>query len=450
MKKPDLFDGKLKEELRRKAPLADRMRPKNMEEFLGQRHILSEDSALRQAILAGKVSSLILWGPPGSGKTSLAHVIAHHTKSHFISFSAVLSGVKEIKRVLKEAEDQMKYFGRKTILFVDEIHRFNRVQQDVFLGPIEKGILILIGATTENPSFSLCSPLLSRVKVVLLNPLQEEDIMELLRRGLTDRERGLGLPSSVIGEEELLYISRFAQGDARKALNVLEELAEILIFKEGKTSITMEAIQKVLQRKELLYDKSGEEHYNLISAFIKSLRGSDPDGALYWLARMLEAGEDPLFILRRMVIFASEDIGNADPMALGLAIAAKDAYEFIGMPEGFLPLSQATIYLATAKKSNASYRAYLKAQNDVKTLGYLPVPLHLRNAPTKLMEEEGYGKGYKYPHDFEGNIVEQEYLPSKLIGQTYYSPTENGYEKIIKERIEQWRRSREVKKPLPQ
>lgn len=446
MKKPDLFEGKLKEELRKKAPLADRMRPRNISEFLGQKHILAEDSPLRQVILAGKGSSFILWGPPGSGKTSLAHVIAHHTKSHFISFSAVLSGVKEIKEVLKEAEDQLKFFGRKTILFVDEIHRFNRVQQDVFLGPIEKGVLTLIGATTENPSFSLCGPLLSRVKVVLLKPLEEGDIMELLKKGLTDKERGLGLPASVLGEEEMLYISRFAQGDARRAFNILEELAEKLPLKEGK--ITIEDIQKVLQRKDLLYDKSGEEHYNLISAFIKSLRGSDPDGALYWLARMLEAGEDPLFILRRMVIFASEDIGNADPMALTLAIAAKDAFEFVGMPEGFLPLSQATTYLATTLKSNASYKAYIKAQDDVKALGYLPVPLHLRNASTRLMKEEGYGKGYKYPHDFEGSIVEQEYLPPKLAGRTYYCPTDNGCEKIIKERIEHWKKNREGKKSL--
>lgn len=421
-------------------PLADRMRPRNIEEFVGQDHLLGEGKVLRVAIETDKVSSLILWGPPGSGKTSLAYLIAKYTNSQFISFSAVTSGIKEIKEVIKSAEDQLQFFRRKTILFIDEIHRFNRVQQDAFLPYVEKGTIILIGATTENPSFEINSPLLSRCTVYTLNPLTEEQLEQIMNRALLDKERGLGEYLVSVEEEAKKYIINLANGDARAVLNTLE-VAAMLAKPDsyGKRKITLAIAQEAIQKRVLLYDKGGEEHYNLISALHKSLRGSDPDAALYWLARMLEAGEDPLYIARRLIRFASEDIGNADPQALSLAIAAKDAVDFVGLPEADLALAQAVIYLACAPKSNAVYTAYLSAKEDVKKTIAEPVPLHIRNAPTNLMAQLGYGEGYKYPHNYPNHFVNQEYFPPNLKGRIYYYPTNQGKEAEISRRLANWR-----------
>lgn len=417
------------------APLADRMRPKSLEEFVGQGHIVDKGRFLRTAIESDKIPSIILWGPPGSGKTTLAHVIANATGSHFVFFSAVLGGVKEIRDIVKEAEIEFKR-GRKTILFVDEIHRFNKGQQDAFLPYVEKGVIALIGATTENPSFEVNAPLLSRCRVLVLKPLIENDLTTILKKAIEDKERGVGSLNLQVSPEAIDHIIKASHGDARTALNALEIAAEASKADEkGVRKIDLKDAEEALQRKALLYDKGGEEHYNVISAFIKSMRGSDPDAALYWMARMLEAGEDPLFVARRMVIFASEDVGNADPQAISVAIAAFQAFHFLGMPEGWIPLAQAATYLATAPKSNASYLGYKAAKEDAVSRGPLPVPLHIRNAPTKLMKEIGYGKGYKYPHDF-GGYVKETYLPDELKGKVYYNPKENGYEKTIKERLE--------------
>lgn len=417
------------------APLADRMRPKSLEEFVGQGHIVDKGRFLRTAIESDKIPSIILWGPPGSGKTTLAHVIANATGSHFVFFSAVLGGVKEIRDIVKEAEIEFKR-GRKTILFVDEIHRFNKGQQDAFLPYVEKGVIALIGATTENPSFEVNAPLLSRCRVLVLKPLIENDLTTILKKAIEDKERGVGSLNLQVSLEAIDHIIKASHGDARTALNALEIAAEASKADEkGVRKIDLKDAEEALQRKALLYDKGGEEHYNVISAFIKSMRGSDPDAALYWMARMLEAGEDPLFVARRMVIFASEDVGNADPHAISVAIAAFQAFHFLGMPEGWIPLAQAATYLATAPKSNASYLGYKAAKEDAVSRGPLPVPLHIRNAPTKLMKEIGYGKGYKYPHDF-GGYVKETYLPDELKGKVYYNPKENGYEKTIKERLE--------------
>ncbi|MBI5287276.1 MAG: replication-associated recombination protein A [Deltaproteobacteria bacterium] len=408
-------------------PLADRMRPRSMEEFIGQYHLIGDGKILKGFIEKKEMPSIILWGPPGTGKTTLAYIIANAMGAHFVSFSAVLSGVKEIREVIEEAKAQLKYYNRKTILFVDEIHRFNKAQQDAFLHHVEDGTITLIGATTENPSFEVNRPLLSRCKVLVLEQLSEEDLKTILQRALVDKERGLGNLAIKLEEGVLEFLAGNSHGDARVTLNALEATAIITQpDKDGSYHITITTAQEAMQRKTLLYDKAGEEHYNIISAFIKSLRGSDPDAALYWLARMLEAGEDPLFIARRMVIFASEDIGNADPRALSVAIDAKDAVDFVGMPEGWIPLAQAATYLATAPKSNASYAAYLEALEDVKKHGHLPVPFHTRNAPTGLMKGLGYGKGYKYPHNYEGGVVKQDYLPEKLEGRRYYKPTDRG------------------------
>jgi putative ATPase len=443
----DLFDKRGKELFKREAPLADRMRPQTLDEFVGQDHLLGQGKVLRQAIESDLLPSMILWGPPGSGKTTLAMIIASTTGAQFLAFSAVLSGVKEIKEVIHEAEEEWKYNKRRTILFVDEIHRFNKAQQDAFLPHVERGTIILIGATTENPSFEVISPLLSRTKVFTLHALTEEEIELVLHRGLTEKERGLGQYTAVIESEVFKGICLIANGDARVALNTLEMI--VLTAppdQKGTRHIKKEDLEDVLQKKAFLYDKSGEEHYNLISALHKSLRGSDPDAALYWLGRMLEAGEDPLYIARRMIRFASEDIGNADPQALQVAVTAMNAFHFIGPPEGDLALAQAAVYLATAPKSNAIYTAYQGVQRDIRELENMPVPLHIRNPVTTLMKDMGYGKDYKYPHDYPEHFVEEEYLPDNLKGKTYYHPTEQGFEKEIKKRLEAWRRKKGEKK----
>jgi putative ATPase len=446
-KQSDLFDRKGRELFEREAPVADRIRPRTLEEFVGQEHILGQGKVLRQAIETDHLPSMILWGPPGSGKTTLAMIIASTTGAQFMAFSAVLAGVKEIKEVVKEAGEEWKYRKRRTILFVDEIHRFNKAQQDAFLPHVEKGTIILIGATTENPSFEVISPLLSRTKVFTLNPLTEEEVEVILNRGLTDKERGLGKYPTMIEPEVIKGICRLANGDARIGLNTLEMLVLTTSpNSKGFRHVKKEDLKEVLQRKTFLYDKSGEEHYNLISAFHKSLRGSDPDAALYWLGRMLESGEDPLYIARRMIRFASEDVGNADPQALQVTVSAMEAFHFIGLPEGDLALAQAAVYLATAPKSNAIYTAYQRVRKDVRELENMPVPLHIRNAPTSLMEDLGYGKGYQYPHDFPDHFVEEEYLPENLKGRIYYHPSDQGFEREIKKRLEGWRRQKNEKK----
>ena len=446
-KQTELFRKKETEVFGREAPLADRMRPRTLSEFVGQDQLLGQGKVLRQAIESDHLPSMILWGPPGSGKTTLAMIIASTTGAQFLAFSAVLSGVKEIKEVIQEAEEEWKYNKRRTILFVDEIHRFNKAQQDAFLPHVERGTIILIGATTENPSFEVISPLLSRTKVFTLQSLKEEEIELILSRALTDREKGLGKYQTAIEPEVVKGICQLANGDARAALNTLEMLVLTTSpDEEGIRQVKKEDLKDVLQRKAYLYDKSGEEHYNLISALHKSLRGSDPDAALYWLGRMLEAGEDPLYIARRMIRFASEDVGMADPQALQVSVAAQQAFHFVGLPEGNLALAQAAVYLATAPKSNALYTAFQRVQKDVRETENMPVPLHIRNAPTKLMEDLGYGKDYKYPHDYPDHFVEEEYLPENLKGRTYYHPTEQGFEKEIKRRWEYWRRKKNEKK----
>ncbi len=422
------------------SPLADRMRPRSLDEFVGQEHILGTGSLLRTAIEQGTVGSLILWGPPGAGKTTLAHIIARSAAFHFVAFSAVTSGIKEIKKVIEESRAQRGLSSRKTLLFVDEIHRFNKAQQDAFLPHIEQGTITFIGATTENPSFEVVAPLLSRSQVVVLKALTEDGLLVILQRALSDRERGLGNIPLQMEPEALLHIARSAHGDARVALNVLEMLSNtVSSATPTDTVIGLAQAEEALRNKALLYDKGGEEHYNLISALHKSMRGSDPDAALYWLGRMLEAGEDPLYLARRMVRFASEDIGNADPQALQVALAAMEAFHFIGLPEGKLALAQAAIYLATAPKSNAVYTAYAAAAADIRREGALPVPLHIRNAPTGLMKDLGYGSGYQYAHSHPQAYVPQEYFPDKLKGRIYYRPSDRGFEKIIARRLSWWR-----------
>jgi putative ATPase len=428
----------------RTRPLADRMRPRTLEEFVGQEHLLALGKPLRTQIERDDTGSLIFWGPPGTGKTTLAQIIARMTKAEFIEFSAVLTGIKEIKQVMADAE-RAKQYGTRTIVFIDEIHRFNKAQQDAFLPHVEKGNIRLIGATTENPSFEIISALLSRCRVYVLKPLTEQQIVLLLKRALADEERGLGEMKLLASDVVLEKIASYSSGDARSAYNVLEVAASLAQGRAGKeigAEITDDIVQDALQKRVLLYDKAGEEHYNLISALHKSVRNSDPDAALYWLGRMLEAGEDPLYVARRVVRMAVEDIGLADPAALSLCMAARDAVDFIGMPEGNLALAQAVVFLALGPKSNALYTAYTEVQQDVERTVAEPVPLHLRNAPTGLMKGLGYGKGYQYAHDLEGKIADMQCLPDNLLGRVYYRPTDQGLEKQVRERLEEIRRNR--------
>ena len=440
MKTLDLFDQGNSGNVKDAAPLAERMRPQNIYEYICQKHLLGEGSLLKRAIESDKLFSMIFWGPPGSGKTTLARILANETKSKFVSFSAVLSGVKEIRAVIDEARELLERKSIKTILFVDEIHRFNKAQQDAFLPHVESGLITLIGATTENPSFEVIAPLLSRTRVLVLKPFSEENLLAILEAALKNKQKGLGNIDVKIDANVLRYLVSLADGDARSALNNLEVLVSMVQnLPDDQRAISLKFAQDALLKKSLLYDKDGEEHYNLISALHKSLRGSDPDAALYWLGRMLAAGEDPLYIARRMIRFASEDIGNADPQALVVAVAAQQAFHFIGLPEGELALAQAAVYLATAPKSNALYVGYGKVKNTINTKGYLPVPLHIRNAPTKLMKDLNYGKDYKYAHDYEESYVPQDYLPEEIKGELFYQPKGVGFEKTIKERLNYWR-----------
>jgi putative ATPase len=440
----DLFAAAADQAQKSTQPLAEKMRPTTLDEFIGQEHLLGPGKLLSGVVSAGRLRSLILWGPPGSGKTTLAQILANSAGAACVHFSAVTSGVKDLKKIIQEAE-QLQRLGKPTVLFVDEIHHFNKSQQDNFLPHVERGTFVLIGATTENPSFEVISPLLSRCQVLVLQTLSSQNMSQIVDRALSDQERGLGKLGLSISTEGRQFLIQHAQGDCRVALNALE-IAATMAQSNRETQISVGHLQEALQKKPLQYDKAGEEHYNVISAFIKSMRGSDPDAALYWMMRMLDAGEDPLFVVRRMVIFAAEDIGNADPRALQVAIAAKDALHFVGLPEGRIPLAQAVTYLATAPKSNASYKAMLAAAQDVDARGALPVPLHLRNAPTGLMKNLGYGMDYKYAHDFENHIVEQQHLPDELAQQKYYLPAESGYEKQIKERLQFWRDSQKKQK----
>jgi putative ATPase len=419
------------------APLAERMRPRTLDEFVGQDALLGPTRPLRQAIEQDRLQSLILWGPPGTGKTTLARLIARITRAHFISFSAVLSGIKEIRTVMAEAEEARRRSGRRTLLFVDEIHRFNKAQQDAFLPRVEAGDIVLIGATTENPSFEVNSALLSRSKVYVLKPLDTDALVAILRRALDDTERGLGASGLSAEDEALAAIARYASGDARVALNMLD-LASGAAAGSGRIDAAL--IADLSQNRALLYDKSGEEHYNLISALHKSMRNSDPDASVYWLARMLEAGEDPLYVARRLVRFASEDVGNADPQALAIAVAAKEAVHFMGMPEGNTALAQAAIYLATTPKSNAVYKAYGLAAEAAGRDVAEPVPLHLRNAPTRLMKDLEYGKGYKYAHDEPEGIAEMACLPPGQRGRVFYEPTNRGREAAVRKWLDERRK----------
>ncbi|MEE8348578.1 MAG: replication-associated recombination protein A [Acidobacteriota bacterium] len=428
-------------------PLAERIRPRLLEEVLGQEHLLGEGKMLREVIRSDQIPSMIFWGPPGSGKTTLARIIARETKSHFVSMSAVLSGIKEVRQVIQEARVQRQAHHKQTILFVDEIHRFNKAQQDAFLPLVEAGTLTLIGATTENPSFEVISPLLSRTRVLVLQALTQEHVVKILKRVVQDHERGLGSWHLDVEQTALEQIALFANGDARMAVNALEVAAQLARQESSENpAITLEVVEQAFQRRMLLYDKAGEEHFNLVSALHKSLRNSDVDAALYWLARMLEAGEDPLYIARRMVRFASEDVGLADPRALGYANDARQAVDFIGLPEGKLALAQLAIYLAQAPKSNATYTAYRRVQEDVANSLNEPVPHHLRNAPTQLTKDLGYGRDYQYAHDHPEGVADMDCLPQSLAGRRYYYPSDRGAEKEIMVRLDEKERKKRKKR----
>ncbi len=434
-----LFEHEGRRRAQKQAPLADRMRPRTFDEFVGQKHIVASDRVLRRAIAAERVPSFILWGPPGSGKTTLARLVAGVVNAHFESVSAVTSGVADLRRTVSEARERQGMYGGKTILFVDEIHRFNKAQQDVILPHVEDGTITFIGATTENPSFEVIGPLLSRSRVFTLEALTPPQVETIIHGALIDNERGIGQMKAEMEETALGHLINIANGDARVALNALETAAYATSpDQEGRRVIGLDTIADALQRRSPLYDKAGEGHYDTISAFIKSIRGSSPDGALYWLARMIEAGEDPLFIARRLVVSAAEDIGLAQPEALAVAMAAQQAVHFLGMPEGCIPLAEATVYLATSPKSNSAYAALERALQDARKLANDPVPLHLRNAVTGLTRQSGYGRGYKYAHDYEGHFVRQEFLPPSLRDRRYYEPTQEGREKEIAERLKQW------------
>jgi len=433
--------------VKKDAPLAERLRPRTLDEIVGQDHLIGRDKVLRLMVERDQLASIILWGPPGTGKTTLARVIARQTRVPFVAYSAVLSGIKEIKGVMAEAETHFRKTGGRTIVFVDEIHRFNKAQQDAFLPYVESGVIILIGATTENPSFEVISALLSRCKVYVLNPLDPPVIREILRRALTDAERGLGNMNVAVEDDVLLRLAVFSNGDARSALNALE-LAVSLASRRAKgepSELNLADLESALQRKFLQYDKGGEEHYNLISALHKSLRNSDPDAALYWMGRMLEAGEDPIYIARRMTRFASEDVGMADVRALSVALDAVEAVRLIGLPECKLALAQAAVYLSVAPKSNALYTAYTAVANDVQRTFNEPPPLHIRNAPTRLMKELGYGKGYQYAHDLEDKVADMDCLPESLCGRQYYHPTIQGMERRIGEILAEIKQRKKTK-----
>ncbi|HMG18477.1 MAG TPA: replication-associated recombination protein A [Gemmatimonadales bacterium] len=440
MSEPTLFQGSTE-------PLAARMRPKTLDQFLGQEHLLGPGKALGDLIRRGDVGSCIFWGPPGSGKTTLAKIIANYTDRRFEPFSAVTEGVARVREIIKEAEERLKYQGQGTILFCDEIHRFNKAQQDAFLPWVENGVITLIGATTENPSFELTGALLSRCRVFVLEPLKDDHIQTVLTRALKEAGSEKRETGNVLTEEAMDALVKHAQGDARRALNTLEALLKHIHVSRVSFPVSRDIVMQVLERPLPVYDKGGEQHFNLISALHKAVRGSDADGALYWLARMLAGGEDPLYIARRLVRIASEDVGLADPRALSVALAAKDAYHFLGSPEGELALAEATIYLATAPKSNRAYVAFGEAQAAAAEHPAEPVPLHIRQAPTPLMKELGYGEGYKYAHDYDDAYVPQEYLPPALRGAKWYEPADAGYEKTVRERIEWWDK---VKKSVKQ
>lgn len=438
----DLFNSHNNMNTSSARPLADRMRPVILDDLVGQEHLIAHGSVLQKAIENDRVFSIILWGPPGCGKTTLAGIIAKETKSEFVEISAVLSGVKDIRQIIQQARERRTLYKKRTILFVDEIHRFNKAQQDAFLHHVEKGLITLVGATTQNPSFEVIPALVSRCRVFTLQPLEQNSILGILKRALTDQDRGLGLENRKISKQALEHIAKVSDGDARIALANLE--TAVLHF-TGKEQICVKDIEKAVEKKSLLYDKAGEEHFNLISAFIKSMRGSDPDAVVYWLERMLMSGEDPLYMIRRMVRFATEDIGLADPGALTMALNAGESFKMLGRPEGDEVLFQAAIYLATAPKSNAVYAARKKVTQFIKQQGYSPVPLHIRNPETKLMKDLGYGKGYKYAHDDDNAYIPQSYMPDNLEEQRFYFPAERGYEKTVRQRLEAWLRAKENK-----
>jgi len=444
----DLFEHAAERAAKAARPLAERMRPVSLDDFYGQGHLMDPGMPVRRAVETDRIFSMIFWGPPGCGKTTLARLIAGQTASHFVHFSAVLSGVRDIRAVIEEAREQRRLNRKRTILFVDEIHRFNKSQQDAFLHHVESGLITLIGATTENPSFEVIAPLLSRCRVMTLEPLSTSDLRRIVTRAVSDPERGFGRLNLQVEPDAIDFLVQVADGDARAALSGLE-LGVSMIAGEApggteaaQVTLDSETLSNALQQRALRYDKSGEEHYNLISAFHKSLRGSDPDAALYWLERMLSGGEDPFYIARRMVRFASEDIGNADPQALGVALEAMEAFRFLGHPEGDLALHQAAVYLATAPKSNRIYAASKSVKQVIRETGSLPVPMHIRNAPTRLMKDLGYGKGYKYAHHYEDGFVSQEYLPDAIRKSVFYRPTERGFEKEIRKRMRRWEHTR--------